>query len=157
MASFVSTSTIPVASLPCNNACRSTICQLSHSLSSSIRSPLVGGLRLAPKIKITRATERSLPLPSSCFKTSRISCSIANSETLKTVQSTIAKQLSIDENSVTPSTKFAELGADSLDTVEIMMALEEKFGVSIGEGGAENILTVQDAADLIGKVKAAAS
>lgn len=39
--------------------------------------------------------------------------------------------------------------------VEIMMALEEKFGVSIGEGGAENIATVQDAADLIEKVKSA--
>lgn len=37
-----------------------------------------------------------------------------------------------------------------------MMALEEKFEVSIGEGGAENISTVQDAADLIEKVKAAA-
>jgi acyl carrier protein len=39
--------------------------------------------------------------------------------------------------------------------VEIMMALEEQFGVSIGEDGAENITTVQDAADLIEKVKAA--
>lgn len=38
-----------------------------------------------------------------------------------------------------------------------MMALEEKFGVSIGEEGAENIATVQDAADLIEKVKAAAN
>lgn len=56
-----------------------------------------------------------------------------------------------------PQTKFADLGADSLDTVEIMMALEEKFEVSIGEGGAENIATVQDAADLIEKVKAAAA
>ena len=45
--------------------------------------------------------------------------------------------------------------AHFLPQVEIMMALEEKFGVSIGEGGAENISTVQDAADLIEKVKAA--
>ncbi|KAG9443703.1 hypothetical protein H6P81_015043 [Aristolochia fimbriata] len=74
-------------------------------------------------------------------------------ETLQAVQSTIAKQLSIDECTVTPQTKFADLGADSLDTVEIMMALEEKFGVSIGDGGAENVATVQDAADLIEKVK----
>lgn len=37
-----------------------------------------------------------------------------------------------------------------------MMALEEKFGVSIGEGGAENVLTIQDAADLIEKVQKAA-
>ncbi|KAK9149266.1 hypothetical protein Scep_008023 [Stephania cephalantha] len=79
----------------------------------------------------------------------------AQQETLQKVQSIIAKQLSIDESAVIPETKFAELGADSLDTVEIMMALEEKFGVSIGDGGAENVATVQDAADLIEKVKAA--
>lgn len=41
----------------------------------------------------------------------------AQPETLKTVQSTIAKQLSIDESTVAPNTKFADLGADSLDTV----------------------------------------
>ncbi|KAH6768062.1 acyl carrier protein 4 [Perilla frutescens var. hirtella] len=87
----------------------------------------------------------------------RVSCAVAQPETLQVVQSTIAKQLSIDEVTVTPQTKFADLGADSLDTVEIMMALEEKFGVSVGEGGAENIATVQDAADLIEKVKTAAA
>lgn len=99
------------------------------------------GLKLAPKGR----------------RWSRISCAVAQPETLKVVQSTIAKQLSIEECTVTPHTKFADLGADSLDTVEIMMALEEKFGVSVGEGGAENIATVQDAADLIEKVKTAAA
>ncbi|KAE8689065.1 Acyl carrier protein 2 [Hibiscus syriacus] len=87
----------------------------------------------------------------------------ADPETLKTVQNTIAKQLSIDVSSVTPETKFADLGADSLDTfltsnsfqVEIVMALEEQFRISVGEDGAENIATVQDASDLIEKVKAA--
>ncbi|KAL9304250.1 hypothetical protein ACSQ67_021513 [Phaseolus vulgaris] len=82
---------------------------------------------------------------------------MAQQETLQIVQCTIAKQLSIDETTVTPQTKFSELGADSLDTVEIMMALEEKFDISIGEGGAENISTVQDAADLIEKVKTAST
>ncbi|KAM7471894.1 hypothetical protein LguiA_010077 [Lonicera macranthoides] len=114
-----------------------------------------GGLRVMPKIQISKTVNGSSPL-SPRFKT-RISCSAAQPETLLIVQSTIAKQLSIDETTVAPETKFADLGADSLDTVEIMMALEEKFDVSIGEGGAENIATVQDAADLIEKVKAAAS
>ncbi|KAL8469818.1 hypothetical protein ACS0TY_032614 [Phlomoides rotata] len=91
------------------------------------------------------------------YKSPRISCALAQPETLEVVQRTIAKQLSVDETTVTPQTKFADLGADSLDTVEIMMALEEKFEVSIGESGAENIATVQDAADLIEKVKAAAA
>ncbi|EYU27403.1 hypothetical protein MIMGU_mgv1a026851mg, partial [Erythranthe guttata] len=88
----------------------------------------------------------------------RICCAIAaQPETLQVVQSTIAKQLSIEEGAVAPETKFVDLGADSLDTVEIMMALEEKFGVSIGEDGAQSIATVQDAADLIEKVKTAAA
>ncbi|MBA0604097.1 hypothetical protein Godav_016782 [Gossypium davidsonii] len=60
-------------------------------------------------------------------------------------------------STVSPETKFADLGADSLDTVEIMMALEEQFGVSLEEGGAENIVTVQDATGLIEKVKVAAA
>ncbi|XP_023738007.1 acyl carrier protein 2, chloroplastic [Lactuca sativa] len=55
---------------------------------------------------------------------------------LKIVHATIANRLSIDDNIDAPATKFADLGVDSLDTVEIMMALKEKFGVSIGEGGA---------------------
>ncbi|ONI15287.1 hypothetical protein PRUPE_3G035800 [Prunus persica] len=148
MASFASVSPITVATLPCTKG-RSITCQANGL--SSIGGPMVKGLRLVPKIKITRAAERSFPIPS-CLKTA-ISCSIAQPETLLTVQSTIAKQLSIDESTVTPETKFVDLGADSLDTVEILMALEEKFGVSVGEGGAENISTVQDAADLIEKVK----
>ncbi|KAI3414551.1 uncharacterized protein J3R85_016189 [Psidium guajava] len=78
----------------------------------------------------------------------------AKPDTLKTVQAIIAKQLSVDESIVAPGTKFADLGTDSLNTVEIMMALEETFGVSIGEGGAANIATVQDAAELMEKVKA---
>lgn len=48
-------------------------------------------------------------------------------------------------------------GMPVIEQVEIMMALEEKFDISIGEGGAENISTVQDAADLIEKVKTAST
>lgn len=50
---------------------------------------------------------------------------------------------------VAPEAKFVDLGADSLDTVEIMMALEEKFDIQLDEEGAEKISTVQEAADLI--------
>ncbi|MBA0547743.1 hypothetical protein Golob_018888 [Gossypium lobatum] len=65
--------------------------------------------------------------------------------------------ISIDVSTVSPETKFADLGADSLYTGEIMMALEEQLGVSLEEGGAENIVTVQDATGLIEKVKVAAA
>lgn len=58
----------------------------------------------------------------------------ADPETLKIVQTTIAKQLSIDETTVTPSTKFADLGADSLDTVgffsTIILALNHYFNIN---------------------------
>ncbi|KAL3851159.1 hypothetical protein ACJIZ3_013041 [Penstemon smallii] len=114
------------------------------------------GLKLpVPKVsqipKITKGNN-------SIRKSGLIPCAItAHPETLSIVKSTIAKQLSIEEGTVTAETKFVDLGADSLDTVEIMMALEEKFGVSIGESGAENIASVQDAADLIEEVKAAAT
>jgi acyl carrier protein len=50
---------------------------------------------------------------------------------------------------VLAESKFVDLGADSLDTVEIMMALEEKFDIQLDEEGAEKISTVQEAADLI--------
>ncbi|KAJ6694230.1 hypothetical protein OIU85_004966 [Salix viminalis] len=48
--------------------------------------------------------------------------------------------------------KFSTLGADSLDTVEIVMGLEEAFGISVEEESAQSIATVQDAADLIEKL-----
>lgn len=121
------------------------------SAAAFLTTPRAAGLKFAPKISQISVTN------SRGFKSARISCAVAQPETLEVVKSTIAKQLSIEESSVSPETKFVDLGADSLDTVEIMMALEEKFGVSVGEGGAENIATVQDAADLIEKVKAAAT
>lgn len=58
----------------------------------------------------------------------------------------IAKQLGVDEGNVTPDASFMEdLGADSLDTVELVMALEEEFDLEIPDSDAEKIQTVQDA------------
>ena len=58
----------------------------------------------------------------------------------------IADQLSVDADSVTPDASFMEdLGADSLDTVELVMALEEEFEIEIPDSDAEKIQTVQDA------------
>ncbi|XP_039051595.1 acyl carrier protein-like [Hibiscus syriacus] len=151
MAAFASTPACSMASPAMVPTARGSISQ--HRSFTTTGVPVVcNRLKLVPKIRFSKM---KLPTRSSCFKTT-VSCSLADPETLKTVQNTIAKQLSIDLSSVAPETKFADLGADSLDTVEIMMALEEQFGFSVGEGGAENIATVQDAVDLIEKVKAAA-
>ena len=58
----------------------------------------------------------------------------------------IAKQLGVDEDNVTSDASFMEdLGADSLDTVELVMALEEEFDIEIPDSDAEKIQTVQDA------------
>ncbi|PIW68881.1 MAG: acyl carrier protein [Candidatus Omnitrophica bacterium CG12_big_fil_rev_8_21_14_0_65_42_8] len=62
------------------------------------------------------------------------------------VKSIIAEQLGIKAEEVTPEASFIDdLGADSLDTVELVMALEEEFGVEIPDEDAEKITTVGDA------------
>ena len=66
------------------------------------------------------------------------------------VKSIIVEQLGVDESEVTPDAEFVgDLGADSLDTVELVMALEEEFGVEIDDKQAENIVKVKDAYDFI--------
>ena len=60
----------------------------------------------------------------------------------------------IDESKVTPNSKFIDdLGADSLDTVELVMAFEEKFNIEIPDDAAETIVTVQNAIDYINNNK----
>lgn len=72
------------------------------------------------------------------------------------VQKIVSDQLGVDEADVKPGASFAnDLGADSLDTVELVMALEEEFGIEIPDEAAEGISTVQAAVDFI-KEKTAA-
>ena len=66
------------------------------------------------------------------------------------VKQIVAEQLGVDEGEVTPSASFIDdLGADSLDTVELVMALEEGFGMEIPDEDAEKITTVKDAINYI--------
>ena len=66
------------------------------------------------------------------------------------VRDVIVDQLNVDEAEVTEEASFVDdLGADSLDIVELVMALEEQFGVSIPDEEAENIKTVGDAVSYI--------
>ncbi|KAM3268836.1 acyl carrier protein 1, chloroplastic [Capsicum chacoense] len=73
---------------------------------------------------------------------------------LREVINIVRKQLALPpDTNVSPESTFnKDLGADSLDTVEIVMALEEEFGIAVEEENSENIVTVQDAADLIEKL-----
>jgi len=66
------------------------------------------------------------------------------------VKQIVAEQLGVDEDQVTPDAAFMDdLGADSLDTVELVMALEEEFDVEISDEDAEKIQKVKDAVDYI--------
>lgn len=66
------------------------------------------------------------------------------------VKQIIVEQLGVDEAEVTPTASFVDdLGADSLDTVELVMAFEEGFAIEIPDEDAEKIATVKDAIDYI--------
>ena len=68
------------------------------------------------------------------------------------VKSIVVKQLGVDEGAVIGKAKFIEdLGADSLDIVELVMAMEEDFGIDIPDEEAENIRTVEDAINFVKK------
>jgi acyl carrier protein len=79
-----------------------------------------------------------------------------SAEVFEKVKKIVSEQLGVEEAEVKPEASFTnDLGADSLDTVELVMALEEEFGVEIPDEAAESIATVQDAVDFI-KEKSAA-
>ncbi len=72
------------------------------------------------------------------------------SDVAKKVKEIVAEQLGVDEDKVNNESSFMDdLGADSLDTVELVMALEEEFDIEIPDEDAEKIQTVQDAIDYI--------
>tara|TARA_B100001123_G_C14786219_1_gene818613 strand:- start:13 stop:249 length:237 start_codon:yes stop_codon:yes gene_type:complete len=76
------------------------------------------------------------------------------SEVEAKVKKIVVDHLGADEAKVTPDAKFIDdLGADSLDTVELVMAFEEEFGVEIPDDAAETIITVQNAIDYLEKNK----
>ncbi len=68
------------------------------------------------------------------------------SETASRVKAIIVDKLGVDENEVTETANFTQdLGADSLDTVELIMEFEKEFGITIPDDKAQNIATVGDA------------
>lgn len=74
------------------------------------------------------------------------------SDIAEKVKKIICEQLDVAETDVVPTASFVDdLGADSLDQVELIMAMEEEFEISISDEDAEKILTVQDAVNYITK------
>lgn len=73
-------------------------------------------------------------------------------DTANRVKKIVAEHLGVEESKVTEDASFIDdLGADSLDTVELVMAFEEEFGCEIPDEAAEKILTVKDAIDYLSK------
>ncbi|XP_043726044.1 acyl carrier protein 1, chloroplastic-like [Telopea speciosissima] len=124
--------------------------RFGSSLKQSITSDRV--TRRNSTVKVLSVGWASNGFPSRRSTRFRVCCS-AKPETIKKVCDIVKKQLALPEGSeVTPESKFSALGADSLDTVEIVMGLEEEFGISVEEENSQNITTVQEAADLIEKL-----
>ncbi|MDZ7967323.1 MULTISPECIES: acyl carrier protein [unclassified Nostoc] len=84
---------------------------------------------------------------------------MSQTEIFEKVKKIVTEQLSVDDDAkVTPQAKFMEdLGADSLDTVELVMALEEEFDIEIPDEAAEQITSVQEAVDYINNKVAASA
>jgi len=79
---------------------------------------------------------------------------MTKSEIEKVVKEVVVEQLGVDAGEVTENASFVDdLGADSLDTVELVMAFEEKFGLEIPDDDAEKIRTVGDAVTYIASKK----
>lgn len=90
--------------------------------------------------------------PSAKGETSCLTEEYKMSDIAERVKKIVIEHLGVEASKVTDSSSFIDdLGADSLDTVELVMAFEEEFSVEIPDDAAEKILTVQDAIDYISK------
>ncbi len=75
---------------------------------------------------------------------------MSSEEVFEKVKGIIVEQLGVSETSVTMESSFIDdLGADSLDIVELVMALEEEFNIEIPDGDAEKVVTVEDVVEYI--------
>ena len=75
---------------------------------------------------------------------------MSSEEVLEKVKGSIVEQLGVAENAVTMEASFIDdLGADSLDIVELVMALEEEFDIEIPDSDAEKVVTVEDVVEYI--------
>jgi acyl carrier protein len=102
---------------------------------------------------VTRACEkpgRSLGLKSRILQQMESFRGLGMSDIAERVKKIVVEHLGVDESKVTENASFIDdLGADSLDTVELVMAFEEEFGCEIPDDAAEKILTVKDAINFI--------
>merc|ERR1711907_125484 len=121
--------------------------------SRKTRQEMAFPMRHSSRVTLRKAPKLSMSSRGARGASRSVTVSAATTETLSKVQGIIAEQLGTDVEKIGSDAKLVDLGADSLDTVEIMMALEEEFDITLDEEGAENIATVQQAADMIEDMK----
>ncbi|XP_062213074.1 acyl carrier protein 3, chloroplastic-like [Phragmites australis] len=132
-------------------AARSAI--LAYSPARRVQGMDAVSFRVSASFVRQRASSPSIRLQR-IPKRFQVSCS-AKQETIEKVCEIVKNQLAVEEGTpITGETKFVDLGADSLDTVEIVMGLEEAFQITVDESSAQVIQTVEDAAALIDKLVA---
>ncbi|XP_051128491.1 acyl carrier protein 1, chloroplastic-like [Andrographis paniculata] len=126
-----------------------TASSLSFSaVTCSFKQDQVSNMRKA-SLSFGGKTFPSYKLPTLRYQ---VACA-AKPETIDKVCEIVRKQLALPEDrDVNGESKFSALGADSLDTVEIVMGLEEEFDISVEEDSAQSITTVKEAAELIEKL-----
>ena len=83
----------------------------------------------------------------------RIMSSLDRQETYNKVIDLVAKKLNVEKSAVERANSFAELGADSLDMVEIVMKLEEEFGIEINDEDAETLTNLNQIVDYIHRLR----
>lgn len=79
--------------------------------------------------------------------------SFDRADTSNKVIEIVAQKLKIDKNTITPISTLQDLGADSLDLVEIVMRLEEVFGIEINDEDAEKLHNINDVVDYVQKLR----
>jgi acyl carrier protein len=101
-----------------------------------------------------KRTDKNVVLRGTDISSQRSKNEMPDPEIENKVKQIIVDELGVDENEVTPNARFIDdLGADSLDTVELVMRFEEEFGIEIPDEEAEKIQSVRDAYDYIDKAK----
>ena len=74
---------------------------------------------------------------------------MTNDELFNSIKRMIVDQLGVDEDTITEDSSFVDLNADSLDMVELVMAMEQEFDIEIPDDVAEKVVTVKDAVEYI--------
>ncbi|KAF0917930.1 hypothetical protein E2562_021646 [Oryza meyeriana var. granulata] len=132
------------------------ITAVRSAVSPAYRLQVMGAMLNRPSASFSRqrASFPSIRLQPVPKRFQALSCS-AKQDTIDKVCEIVKNQLAVAEGTtITGETKFVDLGADSLDTVEIVMGLEEAFQITVDESSAQVIQTVEDAASLIDKLVA---